>query len=55
MKPMLDELTMLMDGINRPLKLMEVCGTHTVEIFSSRVGNAHQNIYHVGARCAPYL
>jgi hydrogenase expression/formation protein HypD len=33
MKAMLSELKMLMDGINRPLKLMEVCGTHTVEIF----------------------
>jgi hydrogenase expression/formation protein HypD len=30
---MLDELNRLMNGINRPLKLMEVCGTHTVEIF----------------------
>lgn len=30
---MLDELHTLMNGINRPLKLMEVCGTHTVEIF----------------------
>jgi hydrogenase expression/formation protein HypD len=33
MKEMLAELKFLMDGINRPLKLMEVCGTHTVEIF----------------------
>ncbi len=33
MKHMLDELTMLADGVGRPLKLMEVCGTHTVEIF----------------------
>lgn len=33
MKHMLDELHSLMKGINRPLKLMEVCGTHTVEIF----------------------
>lgn len=33
MKQMLDELHALMSGINRPLKLMEVCGTHTVEIF----------------------
>jgi hydrogenase expression/formation protein HypD len=33
MKKMLDELKMLMDGLNRPIKLMEVCGTHTVEIF----------------------
>lgn len=32
-KAMLDELRMLADGIGRPLKLMEVCGTHTVEIF----------------------
>jgi hydrogenase expression/formation protein HypD len=33
MKKMLDELNRLMDGLNRPIKLMEVCGTHTVEIF----------------------
>jgi hydrogenase expression/formation protein HypD len=33
MKAMLEELTMLANGIGRPLKLMEVCGTHTVEIF----------------------
>jgi hydrogenase expression/formation protein HypD len=33
MKKMLAELKMLMDELNRPLKLMEVCGTHTVEIF----------------------
>ncbi len=33
MKGMLDELHMLAKGIGRPLKLMEVCGTHTVEIF----------------------
>lgn len=33
MKQHIDELNKLMDGINRPLKLMEVCGTHTVEIF----------------------
>lgn len=33
MKRMLDELHGLMEDINRPLKLMEVCGTHTVEIF----------------------
>ncbi len=33
MKQMLEELHSLMKGINRPLKLMEVCGTHTVEIF----------------------
>jgi len=33
MKKMLDELHELVDGIARPLKLMEVCGTHTVEIF----------------------
>ncbi len=33
MKEMLAELKMLMDGLNRPIKLMEVCGTHTVEIF----------------------
>jgi len=30
---MLEELHQLMDRIGRPLKLMEVCGTHTVEIF----------------------
>lgn len=30
---MLDELNTLVAKINRPLKLMEVCGTHTVEIF----------------------
>ncbi len=33
MKQMLEELHTLAKGINRPLKLMEVCGTHTVEIF----------------------
>jgi hydrogenase expression/formation protein HypD len=33
MRPLLDELKQLTDGIGRPLKLMEVCGTHTVEIF----------------------
>ena len=33
MKQMLEELHMLAKGIGRPLKLMEVCGTHTVEIF----------------------
>jgi len=33
MKQMLEELHSLMKHINRPLKLMEVCGTHTVEIF----------------------
>jgi len=33
MKQMLEELKTLTDGIGRPLKLMEVCGTHTVEIF----------------------
>ncbi len=33
MKQMLDELHKLAEGIDRPLKLMEVCGTHTVEIF----------------------
>jgi hydrogenase expression/formation protein HypD len=33
MKEMLAELKFLMDGLNRPIKLMEVCGTHTVEIF----------------------
>jgi hydrogenase expression/formation protein HypD len=33
MKQMLKELHDLMQSVNRPLKLMEVCGTHTVEIF----------------------
>jgi hydrogenase expression/formation protein HypD len=33
MKQMLEELHRLTTAINRPLKLMEVCGTHTVEIF----------------------
>jgi hydrogenase expression/formation protein HypD len=33
MKQMLEELHKLTERINRPLKLMEVCGTHTVEIF----------------------
>ncbi len=33
MKQMLDELHRLAAEIGRPLKLMEVCGTHTVEIF----------------------
>jgi hydrogenase expression/formation protein HypD len=33
MKHMLEELHALMKAINRPLKLMEVCGTHTVAIF----------------------
>ncbi len=33
MKQLLEELHMLASRINRPLKLMEVCGTHTVEIF----------------------
>jgi hydrogenase expression/formation protein HypD len=33
MKLMLEELHRLTAAINRPLKLMEVCGTHTVEIF----------------------
>jgi hydrogenase expression/formation protein HypD len=33
MKQMLEELHQLMKTVNRPLKLMEVCGTHTVEIF----------------------
>jgi hydrogenase expression/formation protein HypD len=33
MKRMLDELRVLAQKINRPLRLMEVCGTHTVEIF----------------------
>ena len=33
MKQMLEELKGLAAAINRPIKLMEVCGTHTVEIF----------------------
>ena len=33
MKQMVEELHRLAEQINRPLKLMEVCGTHTVEIF----------------------
>ncbi|MDA8098136.1 MAG: hydrogenase formation protein HypD [Nitrospiraceae bacterium] len=33
MKDLLQELKDLSAKINRPLKLMEVCGTHTVEIF----------------------
>ena len=33
MKKMLEELNALAKEIDRPLKLMEVCGTHTVEIF----------------------
>ena len=33
MKELLDELKQLARQIDRPLKLMEVCGTHTVEIF----------------------
>ena len=33
MKHMLEELHRLANYIGRPLKLMEVCGTHTVEIF----------------------
>jgi len=33
MKDMLEELNKLMEDLGRPLKLMEVCGTHTVEIF----------------------
>jgi len=33
MKQMVDELHSLMKELDRPLKLMEVCGTHTVEIF----------------------
>lgn len=37
MKQMLQELKMLTDGIGRPLKLMEVCGTHTVEIFRNGI------------------
>ncbi len=37
MKEMLEELHALTKGIGRPLKLMEVCGTHTVEIFRQGV------------------
>lgn len=33
MKEMIEEIGRLMSAINRPLNLMEVCGTHTVEIF----------------------
>jgi hydrogenase expression/formation protein HypD len=33
MKQMVEELRELVKKIGRPLKLMEVCGTHTVEIF----------------------
>jgi len=33
MKQMVEELHRLAGSIGRPLKLMEVCGTHTVEIF----------------------
>jgi hydrogenase expression/formation protein HypD len=33
MKQLLAELHTLTESLNRPLKLMEVCGTHTVEIF----------------------
>ncbi len=33
MKDLLAELRQLTNAINKPLKLMEVCGTHTVEIF----------------------
>jgi hydrogenase expression/formation protein HypD len=33
MQKLLEELHKLTTQINRPLKLMEVCGTHTVEIF----------------------
>jgi hydrogenase expression/formation protein HypD len=33
MKQMVEELHELVKKIGRPLKLMEVCGTHTVEIF----------------------
>ena len=33
MKGMIDELHHRMERIGRPLKLMEVCGTHTMEIF----------------------
>ena len=32
-KQMLGEMHKLVGGIGKPLKLMEVCGTHTVEIF----------------------
>ncbi len=33
MKQMIEELRKLCEKIGRPLRLMEVCGTHTVEIF----------------------
>lgn len=33
MKELLNEISELTERIGRPLKLMEVCGTHTVEIF----------------------
>ncbi|MDH4162485.1 MAG: hydrogenase formation protein HypD [Nitrospirota bacterium] len=33
MNQMIDEIQSLMGSINRPIKLMEVCGTHTVAIF----------------------
>lgn len=39
MKQMLDELHRIMDRINRPVRLMEVCGTHTVEIFRHGIRN----------------
>ncbi len=39
MKQMLEELHAFMIGIDRPLKLMEVCGTHTVEIFRHGIRN----------------
>ena len=33
MKRLLDEMRRLSDAIGRPVRLMEVCGTHTVAIF----------------------
>jgi hydrogenase expression/formation protein HypD len=39
MRQMLEELKELSDNIGKPLKLMEVCGTHTVEIFRHGIRN----------------
>jgi hydrogenase expression/formation protein HypD len=39
MRQMLEELKELSDNIDKPLKLMEVCGTHTVEIFRHGIRN----------------
>src|SRR4030042_5889813 len=33
MENIVEKIKLLMDSINRPVKLMEVCGTHTVAIF----------------------